>query len=102
MNTPSLSEEMPPFFKWIPLNQPMTTDEAIQKLAYYHNSNRDNVINAFSKLKQNLDYTKTIIFRNWINNWNSCIVIEWLDENWKEIWYSLINLSNWNPQAFCW
>ena len=95
----SLSENLTHFYKYIPLNQKMTIDEAIQKLAYYHNSNRENVLAAFMNLR---DFTEgTVEFRKSVNSGYACIVMEGKTPDGKFSWNHLIDMYTGNPQMRC-
>jgi len=95
----ALSEHLPNFHEYIPLNQELTIDEAIRKLAYYHNSNRENVLAAFMNLR---NFTEgTVEFRESVNSGYPCIVMEGKDSNGKFSWNHLIDMYTGNPQMRC-
>ena len=95
----SPSESLPEFHTYIPLNKILTIQEAIKKLAYYHNSNKENILTAFMNLR---DFNEgSIEFRESVNSWNPCIVMEGKDINGNYSWNHLINKYSGHPEMRC-
>lgn len=90
------NEKQKNFADFIPLNQPMSPEEAINKLATFHNTKAENIIVAFMNLK---NFNEGIVeFRDSVNNGSPCIIMEGRDKNNKHSWDHLIDKSSGQPQ----
>ncbi|MCK9186538.1 hypothetical protein M0P48_03815 [Candidatus Gracilibacteria bacterium] len=87
------------FFKSIELNVPMTPEEATEKLATFHNAPAENVVAAFSGLR---NFTEgTVEFRETVNSGYPCIIMEGKTPDGKRAWSSLIDKWSGQPQMRC-
>lgn len=94
----SAAEQLPYFYKYIPLEQTLSVDEAIKKIAYYHNSNHDNVVAAFPYLQ---GFTGTVSFKETINSGYPCIMMMGSDAQGIRVRSELIDNYTGNPQMRC-
>lgn len=84
------------FEEFIKLNEPLTPQEAIDKLCEFHNASPEAVINIFSNLRnyhKKDTTTDTIIFKESISNGGKCIKIVCSDKDGYK-WNSLINSTD--------
>ena len=94
MRTPG--ENPPTFQEAVELNQPMTPQEATEKLATFHNVPSQNVLAAFINLRGFQE--GTVVFKEGIANGQPCIVMEGFRPNEKyRAWDHLINKQTGQP-----
>lgn len=88
MKTPG--ENPPTFQESVELNQPMTPQEATEKLATFHNVSAEVIHDNFVNLQRFQE--GTVVFKEGIANGQSCIVMEGFRPNEKyRAWNHLID-----------
>lgn len=92
----SPKEDPPRFEDFIELDQPMTPQEATEKLAAFHGKSDDAVLNAFTKLRDCKNGT-TVVFKSSINNGTPCISMDGLNPDGNVAWWHLIHKSTGQP-----
>lgn len=89
------------FCDFIKLNERILPEEAVSILVEYHQSTKYEILKGFFNLGKHLEVTSMIVFRDGLNNGNPCIVMAGLDEKNNQVWYSLLDKYNGQPQNFC-
>jgi len=92
------------FKEFIKLDQPMSPQEAIEKLSAFHKTSAENILVAFPNLKFSLEKPEegeTIKFEETVNSGYPCISIKTYNKNGEFIRSELINEFTGQPQAKC-
>ena len=100
MKEPTFNEQPKNFKDFIPLDQKMSPQEAIEKLSSFHNNTSpENVIAAFTGLREFEE--GTVEFRDSVNSGYPCIIMEGCDNDGKRKWSHLIDKNSGQPQMRC-
>ena len=92
----NISETPKNFKDVIPLGQKMSPQEAIEKLAEFHGSSPEAILDAFMNIR---GFEEGVVeFRESVNNGNPCIVMEGCDKDEKFKWNHLIDEYFGQPQ----
>ena len=95
----ALHDELPKFYDFIELNKNLTPDQTIQKLSYYHNSNRENILKSFPNIETCVGWT--VSFRESVNSGYACIIMEGYDKSGQRQWSELIDKYSGQPMMRC-
>ncbi len=101
----SVSEDLWYFFAYIPIDQDVSFDDIISKLAYYHNSNKDNILAAFSHLNtldKQFQWDWCVRLRDSVNGGIPSIYMEVFDAQRNRIGGSHINKHDGHPMETVW